>query len=164
MKHPTTRIAALLAGAAAAGVSVSASGAGEADPLARFNWLAGHWCQQTPDGRLIEEHWLPALGGMLMSVGRTTSAGKTHSFEFLRLELLDGTPTLVAQPDGRPPVAFPTTASGDDWVRFENPAHDFPKRVEYRRTATGGLHAEIGGPGKDGGERVIPFDYVPCIG
>ena len=53
------------------------------------------------------------------------------------------------------------TASGDDWARFENPAHDFPKRVEYRRTPDG-LHAEIAGPGKGGKELVIPFDYYPA--
>ena len=28
------------------------------------------------------------------------------------------------------------TASGADWARFENPQHDFPKRVEYRRTSS----------------------------
>lgn len=129
--------------------------------MSRFDWLAGHWCQQRPDGQVIEEHWLRARGGMLMSVGRTTSADQVHAFEFLRLELRDGVVTLVAQPNGTPPTYFPATASGTDWVRFENPAHDFPKRVEYRRTVTG-LHAEIAGPSPQGGERVIPFDYVPC--
>ena len=60
-----------------------------------------------------------------------------------------------------PPISFRLTASGDNWARFENPQHDFPKRVEYRRTANG-LHAEIAGPGEAGKELVIPFDYRPC--
>jgi hypothetical protein len=67
----------------------------------------------------------------------------------------------VAQPQGGAPTAFALRASGADWARFENPQHDFPKRVEYRRTATG-LHAEIAGPGRDGKEVVIPFDYRAC--
>ena len=101
-------------------------------------------------------------GQTLLHVGRhLVHDGSVHAFEFLRLELRDGVVTLVAQPNGTPPTYFPATASGTDWVRFENPAHDFPKRVEYRRTATG-LHAEIAGPSPQGGERVIPFDYVPC--
>ena len=158
MTRQTTRIGVLLAGVAAAGATTSSA---TPDALSRFDWLAGHWCQETPDGQLIEEHWLRARGGMLISVGRTTSATKVHAFEFLRLELRDGVVTLVAQPNGTPPAYFPATATGADWARFENPEHDFPKRVEYRRTPTG-LHAQIAGPTSGGGERVIPFDYLPC--
>ena len=67
----------------------------------------------------------------------------------------------MAQPNGDPPVPFRLTASGTDWARFENPGHDYPKRVEYRRTGQG-LHAEIGGPAADGREKTKPFDYVAC--
>jgi hypothetical protein len=128
--------------------------------MAAFDWLAGHWCMEK-DGQVVEENWLPARGGMLLSVGRTVAAGRVSSFEFLRIELRDGVVTFVAQPNGTPPTAFRLTAAGADWARFENPQHDFPRRVEYRRTGAG-LHAEIAGPGEGGGERVIPFDYRPC--
>jgi hypothetical protein len=86
---------------------------------------------------------------------------KTASFEYLRIEWHDGVPSYVAQPQGNPPVAFKWTAGGANWARFENPAHDFPRRVEYRRTAKG-LYAEIAGPGEGGKEMVIPFDYLAC--
>lgn len=128
--------------------------------LAAFDWLAGQWCQEK-EGERVEEWWLPARGGMLLSVGRTVAAGSVQSFEFLRLELREGVVTFVAQPNGTPPTAFKLTASGVDWARFENPQHDFPRRVEYRRTPTG-LKAQISGPGEGGKELVIGFDYRTC--
>ena len=109
----------------------------------------------------VEEHWLPARGGLLLGMGRTVAAGRARSFEFLRIETHSGKPVLIAQPDGVPPTLFALTASGQGWAKFANPQHDFPKRVEYRRTATG-LHAEIAGPREGGRETVIPFDYLPC--
>lgn len=137
----------------------TASAAGPPSPL--FPWLSGHWCSQVED-EVIEEYWLPPAGDRAIGVGRTVKAGKTTAFEFLRIESDAGTAVYVAQPQGRPPTTFRLTAVGADWVRFENPQHDFPKRVEYRRTDSG-LHAEIAGPGKDGKEVVIPFDYRRCV-
>ena len=80
----------------------------------------------------------------------------------LSLECRSATTSYIAQPRGRPPTTFRLTASGADWARFENPAHDFPQRIEYHRTPDG-LHAETAGPDKDGKETVIPFDYVACL-
>mgnify|MGYP003575377801 CR=1 FL=1 len=150
----------LAVGAALAAASPHSPADDATATLAAFDWLAGDWCMER-DGRLVEEHWFPARGGMLMSVGRTVADGRTQSFEYLRLELQEGVVTFVAQPNGTPPTPFRLTASGAGWARFENPQHDFPKRVEYRRTETG-LHAEIAGPGDGGREQVIGFDYLPC--
>jgi hypothetical protein len=127
-----------------------------------FGWLGGYWCSGS-GGRLIEEYWLPANGdpGLMIGLSRTVKGGRTVNFEFLRITLEAGGANYLAQPQGVPPIAFRLTASGEGWARFENPQHDFPKRVEYRRTS-GGLQAEIAGPGEDGKERVIPFHYKPC--
>jgi hypothetical protein len=137
---------------------LAAASSGAANPP-DLTWLAGHWCQQKGT-ELIEENWLPPRGGSMLSAGRTTSGGETRAFEFLRLEIKGREVTFIAQPNGVAPTRFAMTASGAGWARFENPEHDFPQRVEYRRTATG-LHAEIAGPGGNG-EQVIGFDYLPC--
>jgi hypothetical protein len=144
-------------------LSVAACAAAPAadSPPRAFAWLSGHWCSQS-EGQLIEEYWLPPGGSLVLGVGRTVKAGKTVTFEFMRIETRDGATNYLAMHDGLPAVAFRLTASGADWARFENPQHDFPKRVEYRRTSSG-LHAEIAGPGKDGKEAVIPFDYRRCV-
>ncbi len=131
-------------------------------PTAReFGWLSGHWCSER-DGVRIEEFWLPAAGDVALGVGRTVKGGRTTSFEFMRIQTRGGETSLVAVLEGQAPTSFPLTQSGADWARFENPRHDFPKRIEFRRTESG-LHTEIAGPGKGGKERVIPFDYRGCL-
>lgn len=134
--------------------------AAEDPPARRFDWLTGRWCSQT-ENRLIEEYWLPAAGDVALGIGRTVQDGKTISFEFMRIESRDGLTNYIAVLGGQPATSFRLTSSGPDWARFENPQHDFPQRVEYRRTADG-LHGEIAGPGKNGKETVIPFRYRRC--
>ncbi len=125
-----------------------------------LGWMSGRWC--TRDGEhKIEEHWLPHRGDMLLGVNRTLKGDRTISFEFLRIVLVEGRVTYIAQPGGRPPTSFTRTDGGVSWVRFANRAHDFPQRVEYRREGEA-LHAEIGGPGADGREEVIAFEFVAC--
>jgi hypothetical protein len=146
----------LLGLAAAASLSLTAS----AGPKPNLDWFAGHWCAER-DGSFIEEQWLAPRGDLLLGLSRTVKGTKTSSFEYLRIEWTGGVPSYVAQPQGNPPVPFKWVAGGADWARFENAQNDFPKRVEYRKTAKG-LHAEIAGPGEGGKELVIPFDYLPC--
>jgi hypothetical protein len=124
-------------------------------------WMAGAWCSP-PGGPRIEEVWLAPGGGIMLGMSRTVTANQRRpEFEFLRIEMSVDVPTYVAQPQGGPATSFRQTAASDTHIRFENPEHDFPKRVEYRRTGST-LHAEIAGPGRDGKERVIGFDYVAC--
>jgi hypothetical protein len=125
-----------------------------------LDWFVGHWCSDR-NGQFIEEEWLEPKGDVLLGLSRTVKGAKTASFEYLRIEWKDGIPSYIAQPQGAPPVSFKWVAGGADWARFENPTHDFPKRVEYRKTEDG-LYAEIAGPGEGGKEMVIPFDYKAC--
>jgi hypothetical protein len=43
-------------------------------------------------------------------------------------------PVYLAQPGGRAPVQFRLTARTRTGATFENPAHDFPQRIVYRRS------------------------------
>lgn len=153
MKITTNALGLVLLLAAA---PASATGPAAAD----LGWMAGHWCSQV-EGERIDETWLPAVGGRLYGVSRTARGDKTVSFEFLRIEPVDGVPTYLAQPGGGAATAFRLAESGPNRVRFENPAHDFPQRIEYRREGER-LHAEIAGPGRDGKELRIPFEYRRC--
>ncbi len=123
-------------------------------------WLAGDWCNRS-QGSQAEERWLAPAGELMLGLGRTVARGRKTEFEFLRIELQDGIPTYIAQPQGRPGVAFTRTDGGADWIRFENPAHDFPQRIEYRRDGER-LHAEISGPGADGQTQTITFAFSHC--
>ena len=131
-----------------------------ADGMTDMSWLSGRWCRGS-GANLVEEYWLPANSDLMLGVSRTVKNGKAVEFEFIRIATVDGVPTYLAQPSGRPPTAFKQTAAGEHWIRFENPQHDFPTRIEYRREGDA-LKAEIAGPGKDGKEKVIPFPYQKC--
>jgi len=139
----------------------SLAAAAQDSPARSFEWLGGHWCAGKGD-QLIEELWLPAEGDIALGLGRTVKAGKTRNFEFMRIESREGAIVFVSVLEGQPPTVFRLTASGTNWARFENPQHDFPKRIEYRRTGST-LHAEIAGPGADGTEKVIGFAYSRCV-
>lgn len=138
---------ALLSGQAAAG-----------EP--ELDWLAGRWCGGE-GGRQIEEVWLPKAGGELLGMSRTVKGAKLESFEYMRIVSDGKGASLQVQPNGAPPTVFAQSALGDGWIRFENPAHDFPNLIEYRREGDR-LHAFIAGPGRDGKELKIAFDYHRC--
>lgn len=125
-----------------------------------LDWLAGHWCSDA-GGRRIDEAWLPEAGGMLVGMSRTAKGEKTESFEFMRI-VPDGKATSFhVQPNGVAPTVFAMAAQGDGLIRFENAEHDFPNRIEYRRDGEM-LKAYIAGPGRDGKELHIPFEYHRC--
>jgi hypothetical protein len=131
----------------------------EEAPAAPLDWLAGHWCG---DGSpRVEETWLPPVGGALHGISRTIAHDRVQAFEFLRIAEHEGALSYLAQPGGRPATAFRWTAGGADWARFENPQHDFPTRIEYRREGDA-LHAEIAGPDDAGGEQSIGFRFTRC--
>jgi hypothetical protein len=125
-----------------------------------LDWLAGHWCSSDQASR-VDEVWLPEAGGALLGMSRTVRGGKVESFEFMRIVIDGDAATFHVQPNGVPPTVFTQAARGDGWIRFENSAHDFPNRIEYRRDGDA-LHAYIAGPGRDGEEMKIPFEYRLC--
>ena len=130
------------------------------EPAPSLDWIAGHWCTKS-DAVAVEEIWLPPHGGVVLGLGRTRTPEATTGFEYLRIVEVDGVPTYIAQPGGRAATKFRMTARGEQWIRFENPEHDFPQWIEYRRNGDR-LHAEIAGPGEHGKEQVIGFDYERC--
>lgn len=154
------RMRRILAGCGLALATALAAAQAQAPADQGLGWMAGQWC--AANGAIdIEETWLPERGGQLHGVSRMIKDGAVASFEFMRIQADDGTPTYFAQPGGREATAFRRTGGGPGWVRFENPAHDFPRRVEYRRKGDG-LHAEIAGPGRDGRTMTVPFEFRRC--
>lgn len=125
-----------------------------------LDWLAGKWCS-SDQGRQIDEVWLPAAGGELLGMSRTVQGATVETFEYMRIVFKDKDATLHVQPNGAPPTLFSQAARGDGWIRFENPAHDFPNRIEYRRDGDQ-LQASIAGPGRNGKQVMIPFEYRRC--
>ncbi len=94
-------------------------------------WMTGHW-EMRGEARHVEEVWLAPEGGVLLGMGRTVRDGKAVAFEFLRIEERGGEVFYVASPQGAPPTDFRLVTAEGTRAVFENPAHDFPQRIEYR--------------------------------
>jgi len=120
-------------------------------------WLAGCW-SFTRNGRHVIEHWAPAEGGTLIGMGRSVANGKTVEYEFLLIRSGAAGLEYVAKPSGQAEAIFTATRASATEVIFENPAHDFPKKVSYSKNGDA-LTAAIEGP-MNGQTRRIEFPYA----
>ncbi len=136
---------------AAAIASQSASGG-----VADLGWLSGCW-QYAAGARIVTEFWLPPDSGTMLGLSRTVAGGKTVEHEFLLLRIGPRGIEYVAKPSGQAEAVFTATKVGPGEAVFENPAHDFPTRITYRKTDSG-LVATIGGT-IEGRVSTIDFRY-----
>jgi len=134
-------------------LTINASTQGPA--LADLSWMTGAW--QTEGGkRRIEEHWTQAAGATMLGMGRTVAGEKTVEFEYLRIEQRADGIYYVAHPNAQcPGTDFKLTRATANEVVFENPQHDFPKRIIYRKGADDTLTASV-----DGGEGTKSITYA----
>ena len=110
-----------------------------------LDWLAGAWVGSRSSGSSIEERWSPPLGGAMLAVSRTVNpSGKMVAFEYLRIVERDGGLVYAAQPGGAKATEFVLTGLSKTRAVFDNPRHDYPKRIVYELAADGGLSATIG--------------------
>ena len=134
----------LIALAAAAGAA-PAPAKGRAG-IDQAGWLAGVWAVET-EGRWTEERWAPPRGGVMLGTSLSGKGAVASSFEYMRIAVDSGGGlTFWGSPDGKPPVPFRLVDGGPKLLVFENPAHDYPTRITYRRDGDA-LVATIAGPG-----------------
>lgn len=93
-------------------------------------WLAGCWTIQEKD-RLVEENWTGVQDGVMLGVARTITRGRMSEYEFVVLRPKGARLEYVVRAGENPVVVFSSTTLTATEVVFENPAHDFPKRIGY---------------------------------
>ncbi len=128
-------------------------------------WMAGCWELSVPQRKMtIAEQWMKPSGGSLIGMGRTVVDGKTVSYEFLRIVTGDAGIDYIAKPSSsKDETAFRLSKASATEVIFENPAHDFPQRVIYKKGEGDSLFARIEGTqnGKANGMD-IPMKRMKC--
>jgi hypothetical protein len=112
--------------------------------LEQMSWLAGTWSVSNAT-TTIEERWTPASGGSMLGVSRTSRNPSVTAFEFLCIAERHGGLVYTAMPNARTPTDFQLTAIDDTSATFENPSHDFPKKIRYALRPDGALEAVISG-------------------
>jgi len=131
--------------------------------LGRLDWLAGCW-ERRAGQRTTLEMWMPPAGGMMLGASRTVAGERTVEFEQLRLEARGDTLVYTAVPSGQREAAFRAISLDTAGFAVDNPTHDFPTRISYRRVGSDSLVARIEGPGPSGPRRIdFPMHRVACI-
>ncbi|MEZ5403649.1 MAG: DUF6265 family protein [Bryobacteraceae bacterium] len=100
--------------------------------IAQLAWLEGRWSGSVGKAA-FEEHWTAPKAGAMIGMSRMLSGERMAGFEYLRIVSRDADLFYVAQPGGRPPTEFKLTRLEPNGATFENPAHDHPKIITYRR-------------------------------
>jgi hypothetical protein len=110
-----------------------------------LTWMIGSWRLET-QGTIFIERWRKGEGGMLVGEARSMKAdgSEVYQDEVMRIAPQDGHLVYAADPDGDGVfVEFTLVACDVRSAVFENPKHDFPKRLSYHRTDDGGLTASV---------------------
>jgi hypothetical protein len=99
-----------------------------------LGWLAGYWLA-CDSGREVSETWSDPRGGVMLGTSLTLGRSGRLSWEQARIgpSSSGGGISFFASPSGQPPAEFALSRSAPDEAVFENPGHDFPQRLIYRR-------------------------------
>ncbi len=131
----------------------------EKTPMQKLLWIVDSWV--SPDGsdsRSYEE-WKVTGDNLYEGSSKTIKNGEVTFSESLKIENTpDGIYYVADVPHNPAPVKFLLTNVSDTSAVFENPEHDFPKKITYL-LEEGNLHAFIEGPGKDGNTKKIDFYF-----
>lgn len=127
--------------------------------LEKANWFLGKWENNTPEG-VFSEEWKVENDSLFLGKSFFIKENDTLFSETVRLEQQENDLfyiVTVPNQNEEKPVAFKLTSSTADYLVFENPAHDFPKKITYKLVNKDSLYAEISGDGKSQG---FPFKKV----
>jgi hypothetical protein len=122
--------------------------------------LEGTWEMITKNGTICEE-WKKIDNNYLQGKGYTTKGSDTIINEKVALKNADAGIfylSSVANQNNRTPISFRMTKAEGNQFIFENPNHDFPKRIVYKLINVDSLQAFVD-DGIDGSENRQDFYY-----
>ena len=135
------------------------SNSNEKDKIKLAHWILGNWENKSPDGNL-SENWKNVNDSTFQANSYFIKEKDTVHFESITLEQkgeqLTYNATVQGQ-DNNKPVTFKLTNSTEKQLIFENPKHDYPKKITYTQIADDSLVTEISGilQGKTSTEKYI---------
>ncbi|MEL7312804.1 MAG: DUF6265 family protein [Pseudomonadota bacterium] len=111
-----------------------ATGPGDDRPLQKMEWLLGDW-HQVRQETVRSESWIRVAPGVYRGLGQLLErdGGEVRFSEALLIYEIDGAITYMAHvAENDLPVPFKLTTLNESRAVFENPTHDFPRRLDYQ--------------------------------
>jgi hypothetical protein len=125
--------------------------------LKKMEWIIGSWEQKLPDG-VITETWKKENDSTYSgeSFFIVKEKDTTHLESIMLTQKGDDLlyiPTVSGQ-NNNEPVMFTLTSDAGNTFSFENPSHDYPQKITYKKISDTNLLATISGKqqGKDSTE------------
>jgi hypothetical protein len=128
-------------------VSCKKSDANEKDKIKLSHWLLGNWENKSADGNLSET-WKKVNDSTFQAQSYFIKDKDTLHFESIDLQQKGENLTYNATVKGQnndKSVTFKLTNSTEKQLVFENPKHDYPKKISYTQITDDSLVAEISG-------------------
>ena len=117
------------------------------DKLEKMEWLVGNWEQKLPDGTL-KETWTKQNDSTFSGDSYFINTKDTVHFESIMLTQKGGnltySATVIGQNDEQA-IDFKLTSETGNTFTFENPAHDYPQKITYKKVSSDRLIAIISG-------------------
>lgn len=131
----------------------------EKTQMQKLLWIVDSWVSPGGSDSRSYEEWKVTNDSLYEGSSKTIKNGEVTFREVLKIENTpEGIFYVADVPHNPAPVKFQLTAVTDTSAVFENPDHDFPKKITYF-LEEGNLHAFIEGPGKDGVIKKIDFYF-----
>jgi hypothetical protein len=127
------------------------------DKLEKMNWLLGNWENEMPEGVLTEtwtkENDSTFSGTTYFIINKKDTV---HSETIILKQLNDELvyrPTVKGQNNDEP-VDFKLSSESENSFSFDNPKHDYPQKIVYKKVNETSLVATISGiqQGKESSE------------
>ena len=118
------------------------------EQLEKMNWLVGQWENKIPEG-ILTETWTKTNDSTFSGTSYfiINKNDTVHSEIILLTQLKDEliySPKVKGQNDDKS-VDFILTSNIENSFVFENPKHDYPKKIVYKKVAENGLITTISG-------------------
>lgn len=114
----------------------------------KLQWLTGTWIRTNcKPGQSGYETWAKVKDLKLLGKGVTLKGKQSHFVEQLQIVNKENELFYVVKVSSEPkPTSFKLTALTEDSFTCENPAHDFPKKISYKKEGNK-IKAVISGDG-----------------
>jgi Domain of unknown function (DUF6265) len=135
-------------------------------PLAALAFMAGCWRGDAGVDKTIEEQWTAADSDVMLATTRylDDNTARTRGWEFSRIVADAAGITLFPAPMGEQRGRFRLRSSSAREARFEDPAHDNPKRIIYRHVNARRMDVQLDAGEGDREMRVLELERVACPG